>query len=234
MLLLQKDTAMQSCSDLKVFFFGDSICFGQGVAIHKGWVPRISAQIETLGEAVGRTIVVANAAINGNTTRQALERMPYEVQSHRPDVVIVQFGMNDCNHWQSDCGIPRVSPSAFAANLAEIIDRSVLFGAHRVLLNTNHPTLHDHTSMAHCAETYEVWNRRYNAIIRDIATSYSERVALVDNEQAFDMRTGGRRELLADLVLPDALHLSVAGHDLYFETVWPVLKREVAKTLVER
>ena len=28
--------------ELKIHFFGDSICFGQGVSIIHGWVPRIA------------------------------------------------------------------------------------------------------------------------------------------------------------------------------------------------
>src|SRR5438034_624703 len=96
---------------MHVLFFGDSICNGQGIAIHKGWVPRLSAGLSELAAAAGRDLVVINSAVNGRTTRQALETMPYEVQSQAPEVLVVQFGMNDCNIWQTDRGNPRVSPN---------------------------------------------------------------------------------------------------------------------------
>ena len=42
---------------------------------------------------------------------------PYDVQSHEVDVLVVGFGMNDCNYWMTDKGVPRVSQNAFRANL---------------------------------------------------------------------------------------------------------------------
>ena len=54
---------------LWVFFFGDSICFGQGVSIYKGWVPRLSATLAQVGEERGRAVGVHNLSVNGNTTR---------------------------------------------------------------------------------------------------------------------------------------------------------------------
>jgi hypothetical protein len=61
--------------ECKAFFFGDSICFGQGVSPHQVWVARIAADLAaTFADAA---ITVQNPSVNGNTTRAALERMPY-------------------------------------------------------------------------------------------------------------------------------------------------------------
>lgn len=211
---------------LRVFFFGDSICFGQGVSIHRGWVTRLSAQLEALGEALGRQVVVVNSSINGNTTRQALERMPYDVQSHGVDMLLVQFGMNDCNHWQTDRGLPRVSPRGFSANLHEIIDRGLRFGAQQVILNTNHPTSRDDAPMAHTIQTYQQANAAYNVIIREVAAARAG-VLLNDIEHVFMQAIGGDREKLAHLLLPDGLHLSPAGHDIYFDRLSPLIDANI-------
>src|SRR6267378_1663214 len=125
---------------INLAFFGDSICFGQGISIHKGWVPRISQKLETLGQSSGVEISVLNSSVNENTTRMALERMPYDIQSHPIDILFVQFGMNDCNYWLTDKGVPRVSPMAFEANLLEIIDRAQAIHVKKIFLSTNHPT----------------------------------------------------------------------------------------------
>lgn len=206
---------------LRVVFFGDSICFGQGVSTHDGWVTRLSAFIEALAGRSGWDSVVVNASVNGNTTRQALERMPYDVQSQGVDVLLVQFGLNDCNHWDTDNGVPRVSPHAFSANLHEIIDRGVRFGARRVLLNTNHPTTRDSDIMAGGEITYEQNNRFYNTLVRDVVEARADVVELIDIATVFDnqLRAGDRR--LDQLLLPDGLHLSRAGHTVYFEAVAP-------------
>ena len=214
---------------IRVFFFGDSICFGQGVSIHKGWVTRISAYLSELSKSIGCDVLLTNASINGNTTRQALERMPYDIQSQNPDIIIVQFGMNDCNYWQTDKGNPRVSPRAFEANLEEIIIRAFTFGVQKILLNTNHPTGRDQTVMPYATITYQQSNERYNQIIRSVASGFGERVVLNDIAAACLKYTQNDRSVLLRLLLPepDILHLSEAGHDLYLDLICPKVKQAV-------
>jgi acyl-CoA thioesterase I len=216
---------------VRVFFFGDSICFGQGVSIHKGWVTRISASLGALSQELGRQVLLMNASISGNTTRMALERMPYDIQSQNPDVLIVQFGMNDCNYWETDRGNPRVSPAAFRANLMEIIARGYTFGCRRVLLNTNHPTGRDQSLMPHTTITYQESNERYNETIRSVAQELGDRVVLNDVEAAFRTHINGSADTLRSLLLPapDLLHLSETGHDLYYDLVFPQVRAAVVE-----
>ena len=211
----------------RMVFFGDSICVGQGVSIHKGWVPRIAMRAECLGKRLGVDLVVVNASANGSTTRQALERLPYEVQSHGVWILLVQFGMNDCNYWQTDRGLPRVSPASFAANLEEIIVRGITFGARRVLLNTNHPTTRDRETFPGVGTTYEASNIAYNGIIREVAERFGDEVVLNDVEKEFRAHVATDRRHLGELLLEDGLHLSEAGHDLYFNCVMPVLEASI-------
>jgi len=216
---------------IRVFFFGDSICVGQYVSIHKGWVTRISASLSGLAQEYKREMMVVNASANGRITRQALEQMPYEIQSHHPDLLIVQFGMNDCNCWQTDRGLPRVSPKAFKANLEEIITRAFTFGAHKVLLNTNHPTGLDQQVMPFTNIFYQQSNEQFNQIIREVATSQDARVILNDVEEAFRAYTRNNREQLLNLLLPDLLHLNEHGHDLYFNVIYPVIKEAILELI---
>ena len=150
---------------IKIAFFGDSVCFGQGISIHKGWVTQLSSYLEELGEKNNVYISVENKSINGNTTRLALERMPYDIQNHNYNIIIIQFGMNDCNYWQSDKGLPRVSPQAFEANLNEIINRGINFGAKYIFINTNHPTVKNQI-ISNTNISYQESNKKYNEIIR--------------------------------------------------------------------
>jgi lysophospholipase L1-like esterase len=210
---------IQEMLPMNVLFFGDSICNGQGIAIHKGWVTRLSRSLSELAQQFGESLVVTNSSVNGRTTRQALETMPYEVQQHAPEILIVQFGMNDCNIWESDRGNPRVSPSAFEANLREIITRSRTFGAQAIFLNTNHPTGRDQKPCPHSNSTYEAQNRLYNGIIRNVSRTAGSDVYFNDIEAVFHQTIAGDRQRLLRLVMPDLLHLSEEGHDLYFEIV---------------
>ncbi len=214
---------------VRVSFFGDSICFGQGVSIHKGWVPRISRNLEDLSMELKREVVLTNASISGNTTRMALERMPYDIQSHSPDVLLVQFGMNDCNHWESDRGHPRVSARAFEANLVEIVDRAFTFGARRVFLNTNHPTGRTTQAMPETTKCYQESNQAYNGVVRSVAAQFDGRLTLIDVETAFRRHIALTSARIEDLLLPapDLLHLSVAGHDIYYSLVAPLVSNAV-------
>ena len=202
---------------MKAVFFGDSICVGQYVSPHLTWVARCAARV---AEELGDGVLVVNSSVNGDTTRLALERMPADVQGYEPDLVVVQFGLNDCNRWETDRGAPRVSPAAFEANLGEIVDRAARFGAREVLLHTNHPTLRlaPHPVWG---GAYEDGNRAYNEIVRRVAER-REGVTLVDLDAAVHERVAAG-EALERLLLPDGLHLAEAGHVVYADIVEPPL-----------
>lgn len=222
---------MRDNRSIKVFFFGDSICFGQGISPHRAWVTRVAERLASLAAERSCGITVQNPSVNGNTTRQALERIAYDVQSHEPDVLVIQFGMNDCNCWATDRGHPRVSPSAFAANLSEMVERARRFDVRRVVLLTNHPSGRTRESMPHTDLTYESNNRRYNALIREVADRHPETATLIDVERAFDKVLEEQRLDISGLLLADQLHLELRGHDLYFETVTPKLEPIVLSLL---
>lgn len=206
---------------VSVMFFGDSICYGQFVSPHATWVTQVS---RSLSERFGERIWVSNCGISGNTTRMALERMPSYFQSHNIDIVLVQFGINDCNLWRTDKGLPRVSRKAFHANLEEIIDRARRFGARHVLLTTNHPT----TKMIELdGETipHQRGNSEYNEVIRQVARDRND-VVLIDIDELFSAQPETQ-----ELLLPDGVHLSLRGHNLYYSAVYPDIERAVESTL---
>jgi len=215
---------------LKVTFFGDSICTGQHVAIHQGWVTRSSASLARKFAQENQEIVVTNSSVNGRTTRQALETISYEIQSHAPDIVIVQFGMNDCNYWKTDKGLPRVSYDSFTANLTEIINRILHFGAQKVFINTNHPTLLNKVKFPNTKITYQQSNNHYNEGIRSVA--HNTQVELNDVETDIFKKIEQKKCSLDELLLPsDLLHLSKKGHDLYYTFIYPKIENAVRDLL---
>ena len=173
------------------------------------------------------TVGIQNASVNGNTTRQALERMPYDIMAHQPDFLMIQFGMNDCNYWRTDNGVPRVSKRAFSANLEEMVSRAEATGTKLVFLNTNHPSLVG--NFPHISEvTYAQSNAEYNEIIR---TTHGELiggnlpVVLVDIETAWEYHLAAQSDLrLSDFLLPDGIHLNIKGHDLYIYILTSIIR----------
>src|SRR5687768_8662371 len=210
----------QPVDHLTVVFFGDSITEGQYVHHSLRWTEIVSGALKAQFAArldPQRQLHYVHA-ISGETTRQGLERFPRQVQQMSPDVLTIQFGLNDCNCWDTDRGLPRVSEAAYRANLREMIDRARHFGTRQIILSTNHPTLR-HRPMA-SGETLEQRRAKYNYIVRDVAREAG--VTLCDIEAAF---ASASREQLAELLIPepDVLHLSPSGHQIYADAITPPL-----------
>ena len=152
----------------KIYLFGDSICFGQLVNHHITWVSFLSRSVDELKDSK-YNYIIQNCGINGNTTRQGLERLNFDVTSHTPDIVLIQFGINDSNHWATDKGLPRVSPKSFLANLEEIIDKLIISGTKHCFLNTNHPigkANFNFESKKIKVKSFKEHNKSYNNLIR--------------------------------------------------------------------
>jgi acyl-CoA thioesterase-1 len=182
---------------MMIVCIGDSITYGQHLADRtKPW-PRLLDYDD-----------VISLGIPGDTTRLGLERFPKDVQEHNPDIVIIQFGHNDCHRWETDHGLPRVSLAAYRANLIEMIDRCRTFEA-RPLLCTLTPSLR---SNRHAVDV-EIYDR----MLRQVAAD--EAAPIIDVRAAFQAK-----ERLASLVMPDGLHLSIEGHEVYAAAVMAVLK----------
>jgi acyl-CoA thioesterase-1 len=216
---------------ISIYLFGDSICYGQLVNAYQTWTTALVIALEEQPDLAGR-ILVQNKGINGNTTRLALERMHFDVSSLSPDFVMIQFGMNDCNYWATDNGLPRVSPKAFVANLEELVERALASGARHCFLNTNHPSLKG--AFLHAMEkSYDQSNAEYNELIRAAHRNMLKNqlpVTLVDMELAWNTKLCDNAALSLDhLLLADGIHLSVSGHRLYAEVIVPLVTAVLRK-----
>ncbi|WP_298274358.1 SGNH/GDSL hydrolase family protein [uncultured Bradyrhizobium sp.] len=215
-----------SRNELRVCIFGDSICFGQGVSVEQIWVAEMARGLQR--QFPSRGLNFFNPSINGNTTRMALERMPQDVQAHKPHLAVVQFGLNDANFWVSDQGHPRVSALAYEANLREIVDRLRLAGAEKVILNTNHTTdaggAPERKISPLAPQTYRDHIVHYNDIVRRVAEA--KRCPLIDIEHHW-LRATGPVGSAHQLLLEDGVHLSVSGHQLYTQVMLPVMAKQI-------
>ena len=179
-----------------IYFFGDSICFGQYVSVEKTFVHRIAKYINS---KVGNDYCFMNPSIINNTTQDALQRLHHDVLFRNPDYVYIQFGLNDCNVWADRKEQPRVSKELFRNNLTEIVNLCKVFGA-KVLIGNNHPTNKN--------PVYDDLAAYYNALILNVANKNG--IAMVHNYSACE----NYREYNEHL-LPDGIHLSEIGHELY-------------------
>lgn len=208
---------------ITVIFMGDSITEGQYVTPDLRWSDLVASRVrEAFGENEGDLHFFHNRGISGETTRDALGRYSHDVQSMRADVMTLQFGLNDCNCWDTDRGLPRVSELAYRANLIEMISRARHFGVKEIIVSTNHCTLR-HKKMAN-DKTLEEGRVHYNEIVREVAAQTG--VTLCDIEKSFNHFS---RDQLAQLLLPepDVLHLSPEGHTYYANVIYPYVLKAI-------
>src|SRR3954463_3484883 len=74
-----------------VVVLGDSLSAGYGLKIQEGWVHLLEQRLA----AQGYEYRVVNASVSGETTQGGLARLPRVLQTHEPDVVIIELGGND-------------------------------------------------------------------------------------------------------------------------------------------
>ncbi len=70
--------------------FGDSLTAGAGVEPEAAYPAYLQQRLDQAGYSYR----VVNAGVNGNTTKDGLERLPQVLGQH-PEVVVVEFGGND-------------------------------------------------------------------------------------------------------------------------------------------
>jgi len=214
-------TDAPSHAPLRIVALGDST-----TAPAKDWAPEIQqVYAECLSQrlqAAGIRADVFNAGIGDTTTRDAIERLDRDVRSHRPDIVIVQFGINDS--WiDVDLGstTPRLTRAEFRNNLRAIVRILRADGARLVLMTPNPMRWEDpyyikafqeHPGFLDTAEERGI-DRLLDEYAADVrAIGAAERVALVDVNQAFEAygREPGRS--INELLLAgDGIHPNQAG-----------------------
>lgn len=170
------------------------VCIGDSIT-----AGQYLAEGEKAWPALLQLYEVKAAGISDDTTRLGLERFPRDVQRHQPMAVVIQFGHNDCNRWLTDRGLPRVSEWAYRANLTEMIDRCRAFGAEPFLCTL----IPSHKNLRHTQDLMH-----YDEALRGVAEDTQTRV--IDVRAAW----GG-----LELLMPDGIHPTQAGHRRYAETV---------------
>ena len=111
-------------ADAVVLAFGDSLTFGTGATPAESY----PAQLEQL---IGRRVV--RAGIPGETTAQALARLPDALEEHAPRMLLLCIGGNDF--------LQRLSTAQAAQNVREMVKLARTRGVEVMLIATPEPGL---------------------------------------------------------------------------------------------
>ncbi|HPE95740.1 MAG TPA: GDSL-type esterase/lipase family protein [Bacillota bacterium] len=193
------ETAVDSVfSDRTVVAFGDSI------TAFTGWVGMLPGFIGTN---------VINAGVGGNTTIHAIARLKKDIIELNPDVVIVNFGMNDAAMKLSDY-TNLVSIDSYEKNMRSIITQIIAAGAN-VILVTPHPVCTDYGFYSAGGDGLDYSDdsfSEYIDVIRKLAGEYD--TGLIDiNKYCED------EDLDMICAQGDGIHLSEYGHTKYCEWI---------------
>jgi len=107
-----------------IMILGDSLSAGYGIQKQQGWVHLLQNRLD---QQYPKQHKVVNASVSGETTSGAVARLPRLLQTHKPDVVVIELGGND--------GLRGQPPQMIQKNLAQLVQQSqnskatvILFG----------------------------------------------------------------------------------------------------------
>ena len=209
---------------VRIVTFGDST-----TATARDWAPEIKeVYSDCLPAALapqGVAAIVINAGIGDTTTRQAVGRLDRDVRQHHPDLVVVQFGINDS--WiDVDEGRtkPRLTRTEFRRNLT-LIARQLTHDGTRVILMTPNPmrwrdpfyikafAKHPGLLDVQAIRGIDLLLDQYAEDVRSVAKS--ESLPLVDVFDAFERYGRVPNQSIDDILLAgDGIHPNQAGQHL--------------------
>lgn len=178
--------------DPVILILGDSLSAAYGMEIDQSWPSLLQQRLHQNGY----TYRVFNSSIAGDTTQGGRTRLPRLLESHRPDVVIIELGGND--------GLRGLPVDVTRDNLSFLIESSRSSGADVVLAEIKIPPNYGRTYT-------EMFNANYRTL-----TDEHEVVLLPFLLQDIALEP--------DLMLPDGIHPNAAAQPLIVDQVWRVLE----------
>ena len=228
--LAARNESVRSERPVVIACLGDSVthgCFDLFVAANDQFIPHHmpdQGYVAKLGRKLNELFPVAavtmlNAGISGDGSAGGLERLERDVLSFKPDLVIVNFALNDS--MSGEAGVEQ-----YAANMREIFARILASGAEALLLTPNFMCSYvPHTVVG--ANLTRIAQEAAKVQNGGVLTKYVEAARAVARELNVPVADAYRRwENLRDagvdttLLLSNGInHPTVELHDLFVEEI---------------
>ncbi|MDD5678182.1 MAG: GDSL-type esterase/lipase family protein [Kiritimatiellae bacterium] len=204
-------------SPLKIVAFGDSMTQAARVVPEKRWTFLLEQQLNS--DLAPRKVIVINAGIGGNTSREGLARMDKDVLEHRPDWVLVQFGGNDATIDPQR----HVAIEEFNRNLETIWKKASSMGAQVAFISF--PPVVD---VWHAWSTDEKAKQQFHAagggdaaihIYRQAAERMATSHQCLFIDWYHEVRLAMEKDGYEIYILADGVHFTEAGNRIAFESV---------------
>jgi acyl-CoA thioesterase-1 len=173
-----------------IVVLGDSISAGYGIEAAPDWVALLQKKLDEKDTEHS----IHNESISGDTTTGGLARIDRALSLNKPDIVIIELGVNDALR-----GVP---PELIKSNLAEIAHRAQRSGAKILLLSMKIPSAPTSAILMFYAI--------YPQLAADLDAPYVPFILEGD-------------ALGTDMMQPDGLHPNAQGQPFIADKVWPQL-----------
>lgn len=203
----------------KIICFGDSITNG-----HDGIYGRLNVCLEDrLNDWRPNEYTCINMGHNGNTTALALDRFETDVLNELPGIVLIEFGINDCNcrEWAP---VSRISVDEYKRNL-RVFHKLITEKGSKCIFLTNHliePLEGSRFLIQGNGQTYTENLLPYNECVRELASELDADV--IDVGAYITDNNINPQDLLRD----DGVHLSENGYRIYSDFIAERLKEILA------
>ncbi|MBN1317327.1 MAG: exo-alpha-sialidase [Anaerolineales bacterium] len=212
---------------LRVVAFGDST-----TAYREGVKQVYSERLAETLLARGIQVKMVNAGVPGQNTEQARQRFVDDVLAHNPNLVIIQFGINDAavDVWKAPpADQPRVPLERYAMNLRYFVTTLKARNAEVVLMTPNPLRWTEEMRKMYGKAPYDPDDAdgfntllvKYTEIVRQTADEF--KIPLVDVFRAYKAYPQQEGQELADLYL-DSQHPNDVGHRLVAGLLLDVIK----------
>ena len=176
----------------KVMIFGDSLSAAYGIPVESGWVQLLQERLDEKNYKVQ----VINASISGNTSGNGLNRIKKDLDTHTPDILILELGGND--------GLRGHPPARLKSNLIKMIEICQANNVEVLLVGMQLPPS---------------YGKRYTTAFANLYPEIAEQMNVPLVESFIDT-VGVDSELMQN----DRIHPNEKGQPLLLDSVWPSLK----------
>nr|BAH89732.1 lysophospholipase L1 [uncultured bacterium]BAH90549.1 lysophospholipase L1 [uncultured bacterium] len=176
----------------RILVMGDSISAGYGIQRDRGWVQLLA---ESLRQAEYPHQVV-NGSISGETTGGGLARLPQALDTHAPEVVVIELGGND--------GLRGYPTDRVRENLKQMVELSLASNARVLLVGMQIPPNYGPRYSRAFSSMYETIAEETGV---GLVPFFLEKVALTPG-----------------LMQSDGIHPTAEAQPLLLETLWEHLE----------
>mgnify|MGYP000884146376 FL=1 len=176
-----------------IMVVGDSISAGYGMNIQQGWVHLLQKRLD---QQYPKQHKVVNASVSGETTSGALARLPKLLQSHCPDIVIIELGGND--------GLRGQPPALIQKNLAQLVQKSQQTKAKVIVFGMKIPPNYGTAYSKAFEQNYKIVSQKYNVKLLPF----------------FMQGVAGQKTLMQK----DQIHPNAKAQPILLNTAYPMIK----------